>query len=46
MKPKKYRKAKKSICDWTDKKNYLVRSRVLNFHVIQGMVVKKFHEII
>ena len=46
MKPKNYTKAKKLICDWTDKKNYLVDYRILKFYVRHGMVVDKIHEII
>ena len=46
MKTKNHTKAKKLICDWTDKKTYLVRYRMLNFYVRHGMVVEKIHEII
>ena len=46
VKPKNYTKAKKLICDWTDKKNYLVHYRMLKFYVRHGMVVDKFHKII
>ena len=45
-KPKKYAKAKKLICDWSDKKKYLIHYRLFNLYVRQGMVVEKFHEII
>ena len=45
-KPKNYAKSKKVICDWTDKKNYLVHYRLLKFYVRHGMVVDKIHEII
>ena len=38
--------AKRLICDWTDKKDYLVHYRMLNFHVRHCMVVDKIHEII
>ena len=37
---------KKFTFDWTDKKNYLVQCRILNFHVRHGMVVDGVHEII
>ena len=44
IKPKKYAKSMKLICDWTDKENYLVHYRMLKFYVRQGMVVDKIHE--
>ena len=46
IKPKKYAKSTNLICDWTDKKNYLVHYRMLKFYVRHGIVVDKFHEII
>ena len=46
IKPKNYTKSKKLICDWTDKKNYLVHYRMLKFYVRHGMIVEKIHEII
>ena len=46
IKPKKYTKFKKLICDWTDKKKYLTRYRMLRFYFRHGMVVEKFYEII
>ena len=46
IKPKKDAKSKKLICDWTDKKNYLVDYRMVEFNVRHGMVVDKIHEII
>ena len=46
IKPKNYAKSQKIICDWTDKKKYLVHYRMLKFHVRHGMVVDKIHEII
>ena len=46
IKPKNYTKSKKLICDWTDKKKYLVHYRMLKFYVRHGMVVEKIHEII
>ena len=46
IKPKSYIKSKKLICDWTDKKHYLVHYRMLKFYVRHGMVVEKVHEII
>ena len=44
--PKNFTTAKKQICDWTDKKNYLIRYRMLTFYVRHGMVVEKIQEII
>ena len=46
IKPKNYAKSKKLVCDWSDKKNYLVHYRMLKFYVRHGMVVDKIHEII
>ena len=43
-KPKNYTISKKLICDWTDKKKYLILYRMLKFYVGHGMVVEKFHE--
>ena len=45
IKPKNYTKAKKLICDWTDKKNCLVHYRMVKFYVRHGMIVDKIHEI-
>ena len=41
-----YTQCKKLICDWTDKKNYLIHYRMLKFYVRHGMIVNKIHEII
>ena len=46
MKPKKYTKSKKFLCDWTDKKKYLIHYGMSKFHVRHGMVVEKSHEFI
>ena len=46
IKPKSYTKSKKLICDWTNKKKYLIHYRMLKFYVRHGMVVEKIHEII
>ena len=37
---------KKLICDCSDKKNYLVLYRMLNFYVRHGMIVEKVHNVI
>ena len=46
IKPQNYTKLKKLGSDWTDKKNYLVHYRMLQFYVRHGMVGEKIHEII
>ena len=46
VKPENYTKSKKLICDWTDKKKYLIHYRILKFYVRHGMIVEKIHEII
>ena len=46
MKPDTYTSTKKLICDWSDKKNYLVHYRILKFYIRHGMVVDKIHNII
>ena len=45
IKPKNYAKSKNLICDWTDKKNYLLHYRMLKFYDRHRMVVDKIHEI-
>ena len=44
--PDTYTQNKKLICDWSDKKNYLIHYRMLKFYARHGMVVDKVHEII
>ena len=46
IKPENYTKSKKLICDWTDKKKYLIHYRMLKFYIRHGMIVEKIHEII
>ena len=46
IKPKTYTEHEKWICDWTDKKKYLIHYRMLRFHVRHGMIITKVHEII
>ena len=46
IKPENYTKSKKLICDWSDKKKYLIHYRMLKFFVRHGMIVEKVHEII
>ena len=46
FKPDTYIQTSKLICDWSDKKNYLLHYRMLKFYVRHGMIVDKVHEII
>ena len=46
IKPDNCTKSKKLMCDWTDKKKYLILYRMLKFYVRHGMVVEKIHEFI
>ena len=46
VKPKNFTKYKKLICDWNDKKKYLIHYRMLKFYVRHGRVVEKIREII
>ena len=46
IKPDNYTQCKKLICDFTDKKNYLIHYRMLKFYIKHGMIVDKVHEII
>ena len=41
-----YTQNKKLICDWSDKKNYLIHYRMLKFCIRNGMIVDKVHDII
>ena len=45
IKPDTYIQTKKLICDWSDKKNYLVHYRMLQFYLRHGIIVDKVHEI-
>ena len=45
-KPKIYTTSEKVICDCADKKNYLIRYRMLNFYVRHGIVIDEVYEII
>ena len=46
IKPDTYFQTKKLICDFSDKKNYLVHYRMLKFYLKHGMIVDKVHNII
>ena len=37
---------KKLICDWSDKKNYLLHYRILKFYIRHGMIVDQVYNII
>ena len=41
-----YIQTSKLICDWPDKKNYLIHYRMLKFYIRHGMIYDNFHEII
>ena len=42
IKPENYTKSKKLICDWSDKKKYLIHYRMLKFYVRHGMIIVNF----
>ena len=46
IKPDAYIETKKLICDWSNKKNYLVHYRMLKFYLRHGMIVDKVHNVI
>ena len=46
IKPNTYIQNSKLICDWSDKKNYLIHYRMLKFYIRHGMIVDKVHNII
>ena len=46
IKLKTYTKAKKNLCDWTDKNNFLIQYRILKYHIRHVMIIDKIHEII
>ena len=46
IKPDTYIQTKKLLCDWSDKKNFLVHYRMLKFYLRHGMIVDKVHKII
>ena len=46
IKPKNYVEQKNIICDWTDKKKYLIHYRMLKFYAGHCMVIDKVHEVI
>ena len=46
IKPDIYTQTKKLICNWSDKKIYLIHHRMLKFYVRHGMIVEKVHSAI
>ena len=46
IKPIIFTQTKKVICDWSDKKNYLIHYRMLKFYIRHGMEVEKVHSVI
>ena len=46
IKPDPYIQSSKLICDWSDKKNYLIHYRMLKFYIRHGMIIDKVHNII
>ena len=46
IKPDTYTQTKKLICDWSDKKNFLIHYRKLKFYARHGMEVIKVHTIV
>ena len=46
MEPNNYTQNKYLICDWTDKKKYLIRNRMLKCFDGHGITVDKVNEIV
>ena len=46
IKPKNCTTSKNLICDWADKKTFLIHYRMLKLYVRHGLVIDKVHEII
>ena len=46
IKPDTYIQSSKLVCDWSDKKNYLIHYRMLKFYIRHGMIIDKVHNII
>ena len=44
--PDTYTQTKKSKCDWSDKKNYLIHYRMLKFYVRHGVKAERVHNVI
>ena len=46
IRPNTYVQSSKLICDWSDKKKYLIHYRILKFYLKHGMIVERVHSII
>ena len=46
IKPDTYIQTNKLICDWSNKKNYLIHYKILKFYIRHGMIVDKVYNII
>ena len=46
IKPDTHIQTSNLICDWSDKKNYLIHYTTLKFYFSHGMIVDKVHNII
>ena len=46
IKPDSYIQSGKLICDWSDKRNYLVHYRMLKFYIRHGMIIVRVHTVI
>ena len=46
VKPDTYTQTKKLICDWSDKKKYLIHYWMMKFYVRHGMELVKIHTVI
>ena len=44
--PVTYTQTKKLICDWSDKKKYLIHQRMSKLYVRHGMEVEKVHTVV
>ena len=44
--PQNFVSNKKLICDWSDKKNYLIHFTILKFYVRHGIKINKVHSVI
>ena len=44
--PDTYIETRRLICDWSDKKIYLVQNRMLKFYIRHGMEVENVHTVV
>ena len=44
--PKNFASHKKLICDWTDKRNYLIHYRMLKFYIRHFIKIREVHKVI